>query len=205
MTIVAAWVDADGTIHMAADCNAVSGEAITRSKTPKLLRLSSDDGKTFLVGYCGSYTVYNALRHIELDMPQKRHKKAVVVTRGGAAIDDAEQYMNDVFTPAFLKACIRTRAVPDDKEKVPILAEGSTLLVGYEGTLFHVQEDFTVLRVQEQFAAISYESELMVGLHVARACGKSGVDALRCVFEACHSIIPVLGGDIVTESLSLNE
>lgn len=124
MTIIAGLIH-DGTVYVGADSAGVAGLEIFPCAQRKLFRNGS-----FLIGGAGSFRVNDVLRYrfsppaVPSDVP-------------------IERYMVTDFVEG-LRTTLRAAGVEHQEYGVTRILDGTCLLVGIAGRLFHVEADFQV-------------------------------------------------------------
>lgn len=152
MTVIVAVVSDDGEIVFGADSASTddSGTLGLRGDA----KLFERDG--YIIGFCGSYRVGQLVKH-EMRLP---------------CIEDGydERFMVREFIPRLRKllsknGCMNTTGV--DK-----MEDGSSLLVGFNGCLFVIADDFQVEVAQDDYVAIGAGAQIALGsLHADKTAG----------------------------------
>lgn len=148
MTCVVGLVE-NGTIYMGADSLAsdVVGTAIVGRSDEKVF-VNGD----VIMGFCGSFRVGQLLRHA-FEVPEQPKKHG-----------DDMAYMVIDFVDAIrtLQKEKGSMKKEDEEESHP-----ASLLVGYNGNLYAIEEDFDVGRPQDNYYAIGAGSQLAFGVMYA--------------------------------------
>ncbi len=131
----------NGDVYVGADSAAVSGWKVRQTRLPKVFRNGS-----FLIGYTTSFRMGQILQHHLKVRPQKQG-------------EDNASYMVHVFVEA-VRECLRDKGfskVENNRE------EGGLFLVGYNGTLYDVGNDFQVNSNADGLAAIGGGGDYALG------------------------------------------
>ena len=170
MTVIVAVVSDDGEIIFGAD------SAATDDSGTLALRA---DGKLFTksgytIGFCGSYRVGQLVKH-EMHLPSPSYCMTY---------DEAERFMVREFVPRLRKllsknGCMNTSGVNK-------IEDSSSLLVGFDGYLFVIADDFQVEVTHDDYAAIGSGAQIALGsLHADKTAGHlSAYDAVQNALAA---------------------
>lgn len=164
MTCIVAIVE-DGVVTMGADSlsSDVRRYDVRILKTPKLF-----ENGPFLIGYTTSWRMGQLLQYrlgIEVRHPDT----------------DATEFMATTFVDA-VRRCLKEGGWAE-KEKEQ--ETGGTFLVGYEGHLFYVQDDYSVLESADGFDACgSGDRHALAALHATG--GKSARERITLALEAAE-------------------
>jgi 20S proteasome alpha/beta subunit len=124
MTCIVGYVEKDGAVYMAADSAASDGESVCIRKDTKLFIL-----RDILVGFSGSYRVGQILRYAN-DIPRQQKYQ------------DDHEFLCTSFVDFLIETLEDSRALQTDNGTASL---GETnLLVGYKGTLYHIDADAQV-------------------------------------------------------------
>jgi ATP-dependent protease HslVU (ClpYQ) peptidase subunit len=147
-------------IFMGADSECNNGSHRGTIRMEKIVRYDN-----MLIGVCGQPRATQIL-HASFTPPEHPEEMSVM------------QYLTDPFTNALRKAlskhgCLRTDA--------GVESFGSTLLIGYAGSLYTLESNFQLIELDYPYAAIGSGDEVALGaLHVA----SEYVPAPVCVLSA---------------------
>lgn len=198
MTVVAACVDEDGGVVMAADSLVVASEGNRSWRDEKVVRLSTRDTSggwgEWLAAPCGSSVLLGLLRH-RLDPP----KLPVPGGRFGATPADEERRAAEherLLDRWALDVCealdglALARGLADDaNDKRP---DGVEVLVGYDGRLWNVGTS-QALRLTRGYCAVGSGGDVAVGAMHALLTRGGYADArpvpAELALEAVHAAV----------------
>ena len=156
MTVIVAVVSDDGEIVVGAD------SASTDDVGTLTLRA---DGKLFhkhgyTIGFCGSYRVGQLVKH-EMHLPSFDHDMTYT---------QAERFMVREFVPCLRKLLSKNGCM--NTTGVDTMEGSSSLLVGFNGYLFVIADDFQVEVTCDDYAAIGSGAQVALGsLHADKTAG----------------------------------
>jgi ATP-dependent protease HslVU (ClpYQ) peptidase subunit len=180
MTCIVGLVD-KGEVFMAGDsCASVdSGSHRELRKSKKVFRNGD-----FLIGGCGSFRMLQLLEH-SFEPPEKSAKSS-----------DLKYLVND-----FMQALVSTFENHGFNEKTSGgLIIGGEFLVGYNGKLYHVREDFDIGEIMMNYDACGSGSGHALGSLYSSA-GKKPMDRLKLSLEAAAAFVPSVAGPFYYEKL----
>jgi ATP-dependent protease HslVU (ClpYQ) peptidase subunit len=143
MTCVVGYVTADGTIYLGGDSAGVgvSGWDLTVREDPKVFRRGA-----FLIGFTTSFRMGQLLRYT-LEVPD-RHEHV-----------DAHEYISTTFVDSVRKCLEFGGFIKKESNQ----ESGGTFIVGYEGHLFVVYDDFQVQEAKDPYCAVGCGGAYAVG------------------------------------------
>lgn len=170
MTCIAGFVE-DGTVWIGGDSAGVGGWDLTVRADQKVFR-----NGPMLFGFTSSFRMGQLLRHA-LTVPQ-RHPDT-----------DIDKWMVTTFMDA-VRECLKSHGWAEkDKEQ----EKGGTFLIGYQGRLFHVADDYQVGVPKDGFDACGCGGQVARGALFATSHLK-GKERLALVLSAAeHSSAGVRG------------
>lgn len=182
MTCIVGLVD-EGKVYMGADSAGVSGSDLRVRKDPKVFRNGD-----FLIGFTSSFRMGQLLRY-GLEVP--------VATRGSYI--DTYEFMVREFVTA-VRTCLKGGGCASKRDEVE---SGGQFLVGYEGRLFDIEEDYQVAEYVTPYAAVGDGVNYALGsLYSTSGMGYRASDRLKTALNAaeefCSSIrrpFVVMGGN----------
>ena len=174
MTCIVGMVDAKaGTVRLGADSASSNGWTIRDTKTPKLCGFKyphldpEGDGFDLVLGYTSSYRMGQLLMQA-LTVPSRGH-------------DDVEKWVVTKFVPA-VRDVFKTGGFAKVDSNVET---GGTFLLGIEGRLFEIQDDYSALEAIAPFGACGSGEAFAMG---AMATGASIDDALKVAAELTATV-----------------
>ena len=169
MTVVVAVVSDDGEIIFGADSAATDTSGFLAIRADA--KVFKKEGYT--IGFCGSYRFGQLVKH-EMRLPR--------IPSGD--YDDAERFMVREFVPRLRKLLSKNGLM--NTTGVDKIEDGSSLLVGFNGFLFVIADDFQVEVTQDDYAAIGSGAEIALGsLHADKTSGHlTAVDAVQNALDA---------------------
>lgn len=174
----------DGVVHIGCDSMGSNGHDFTLYPRNKIFKKSD----RFMFGICGSYSVMDTMQHL-FDPPELGEKH------------NTTEYMRKKFIPA-LRTCLETAGLIKTSNGVKTF--GSFFLVGFDGVLFLVQNDFSVLELPEMGGATGSGQEgataVLFDYHRHRSSGKA-IDKLRAALEASSACVVSVGGELHFDSV----
>jgi ATP-dependent protease HslVU (ClpYQ) peptidase subunit len=120
------------------DSAVVASSTIQIDTCPKVFRLKIQQDE-YLIGHTGSGRIGNVLRHAFIPPPFKRH-------------EDLETYMVTRFVDA-LRKCWRRAS----------FERGAQMLVGFQGHVFWIEEDYQVGQPMQGYTAIGSGEDYALG------------------------------------------
>jgi len=139
MTCIVGWVE-NGKVCMGADSAGISGWQKTLRKDPKVFR----NGE-FLIGFTSSFRMGQLIRYSFTPPVQDG--------------EDSFEYLATKWVNA-LRECLKQGGFATLKDSVET---GGTLLVGYRGRLFRVDDDYQVGESQYPFDAVGSGAQVALG------------------------------------------
>lgn len=131
----------DGVVYMGGDSAGVAGYSMMLRADPKIFV----NGE-FLMGFTTSFRMGQLLEH-NLSVPKRSPQM------------DAFSYMVRVFVPA-VRDCLTSGGWATTKDGAE---RGGSFLVGYQGRLFGIEDDFQVMDPLDQFFAVGCGSDIALG------------------------------------------
>ena len=144
MTAVVGLVES-GEVYIGADSAGVSGMSLTVRADAKVFRR-----KRYLFGFTTSFRMGQLIRY-SLKLPKP--------------IGNLDSFMSTTFVDA-VRDCLKSggwAAKENDRE------EGGTFLVGVEGRLFAVYDDYQIAKAADGFAAVGCGDQIALGALYATA------------------------------------
>lgn len=176
MTCVAAVAE-NGKVYMSADSAGVNSRYfLTTRKDPKIYRVGN-----FLFGYTSSFRMGQILGY-KFTPPE--HRPEVPVDR----------YMRTDFIDA-IRAALKDGGYAQNRNGEE---SAGTFLVGYQGRIFQVNDDFQVGENVEAFDAVGCGDELALGALYATK-GKKPKERLVKALEAAEAFSAGVRGPFITE------
>jgi hypothetical protein len=164
MTCVVALVLKD-KVYMGADSAGVEGYNLTIRKDPKIFQVGD-----FLIGFTSSFRMGQLLGY-SLVVPDRNPNMSV------------DQYMNTVFIDA-VRNCLAEGGMSTKDNGVE---SGGNFLVGYEGRLFEIGEDYQVGEGIHPFNAVGCGTNIALGSLYSTASSKmSPATRLTTALEAAE-------------------
>ena len=147
MTCIISWVDKKKGIVMAGDKLGSNGWTGGRVKDPKVFYCGDDD--EFMVGYCGSFRMGQLLKNVWEPPPR-------------IVGDTTDKYIYISVVDSIKQLFEENNFGTKDK--------GGTFILGYEGRVFRVQDDFSFLEHETGIESVGSgfahaEAALAVLLH----------------------------------------
>ncbi|MBL8819100.1 MAG: hypothetical protein JNL58_23930 [Planctomyces sp.] len=162
MTAIAA-VKEGGTVWIGGDAAGVAGYSIQTRSDPKVFV-----NGPMIIGYTSSFRMGNLLQYV-FSPPE------VSVGQSGMA------YMVKRFIPA-VKECLKDGGFQQTQNQVD---EGGTFLVGFNGDLFEVEDDYQVGRVTQDYHACGCGRDILLGsLHATQNLNLSAKDRILAALTA---------------------
>ena len=153
MTCIVGLVD-DGKVYIGGDSAGVGGYDLTVRADKKVFRNGD-----FVMGFTSSFRMGNLLQHT-LE-PPRRHPD-----------DDIHKYMVSDFVDA-VRACLKKGGYATKQNESET---GGTFLVGYEGRLFTIHDDYQVGEGLDNFAACGCGESFALGsLYTSKGSPRSRV------------------------------
>jgi ATP-dependent protease HslVU (ClpYQ) peptidase subunit len=173
----------NGEVWMGGDAASVSGSSIVTYRDPKVFHLKSPNTKyDFLIGYTSSFRMGQIIKHS-------------FVPPGGVSALGIEKYLATKFVDALRSLFKRKGFVPDKEEGENY--EGGNFLIGHNGHLFEMNEDFHIGSPNsigdDTFYAVGSGSEVALGaLSVTRGAEPKNRChwALTASAEFCSAVRP---------------
>lgn len=144
MTCIVGATDHKGRLWFGGDAAAVDRQDITIIEESKVWRNGA-----FLMGYCGSFRVGQVVRYL---FNPPHHDVEV----------DAAEYMVGSFVCKLRKCLSKHGALttePDGSESI----NSTKLLIGYQGKVYYLDEDFLVAPMQHNLVAIGSGAAYAMG------------------------------------------
>jgi hypothetical protein len=120
MTCIVALVSSDDTIYMGADSCASNSSSFMIVRNPKVFVL----GERFIIGACGSFRSIDLLQY------------SLKVPKQATGISD-DEFMRTTFITSVREMFIKNGFKHED--------ESLNFIVGYEGNIYSVEEDFSII------------------------------------------------------------
>jgi len=185
MTCIVGIVD-DSTVHIG--CDSMSGYENNCTFHPRKKIFKKDD--MFLFGICGSYAVADVIEHLFYPPKLPENQNAAV-------------YMRVKFIPE-LRRCLEDYGVVKHNEGSKIFP--ASFLIGFDGVLFLVQNDFSVLEITESGGAVGSgevsANAVLFDYHKHRPESVKATDKLKAALEASGYCVLDVGGDLHFDSVT---
>jgi len=154
---------------MGGDSAAVSGGNIQRTRLSKVFLAD----ERFLIGYTSSFRMGQILQHKLRVQKQLRH---------GPYKQSDEEFMSTVFIDA-VRSCMKDGGYTKIEYSVE---SGGTFLVGYNGRLYEVSEDFHVNTFIDGYSAIGAGWQYALGSIYTSSITDSPRDIIQVALEAAE-------------------
>jgi 20S proteasome alpha/beta subunit len=148
MTCIVGMVDESG-VYLAGDAAATDAVSIELRRDPKVFERKVGKA-TMLIGFCDSFRIGQLLRH-DLVLPTRRSNVPV------------DRWMCTSFVRS-VRACLSRNGVERSDSELGDL----TILVGFEGRLFRIDNDYSVSERTASFDAIGSGSVAALGALMAQ-------------------------------------
>lgn len=157
-----------GIVYMGGDSAGSTDVAIRTRIDPKVHKLGS-----VLIGYSGSYRASQLLSH-SLAFPARPAKMKV------------EKFMVTLVADA-VRECLKAGSI----EKID--AHGAQVLIGYQGRIFNLYDDYQVEEIAEGYNAIGSGADVAMGvLYATASTKKSPIERIEFALQAaerfCNSV-----------------
>jgi len=157
-----------GIVYMGGDSAGTTDVAARVRVDPKVHKVGST-----LIGYSGSFRSGQLLAHA-LAFPARPAKMSV------------EKFMVTLVADA-VRTCLQT-GFQDKTETV-----GPQLLIGYQGRIFNLYEDYQIEEIVEGYNAIGSGADIAIGvLYATAGSKKTPVERIECALQAaekfCNSV-----------------
>lgn len=169
MTCIVGLVEENGVVWMGGD-RAATGYTQTFSSRPKVFAHSG-----FLFGYTTSFRFGDLLEHAFRPL-------------GDYLGRNAHEYLVTDFIPELIETLDRGRWLRVVEGRV----SGGDFLVGFNGGIYHVQDDFSVLNCGAWAACGSGEAVALGSLHSSE--GRDSGDRVRMAVRAAGACVSSVGG-----------
>jgi hypothetical protein len=168
MTAIVALVDADGTVYMGGDSagtNQMGDQSILLNRKV----FSPERGNWFVFGCCGQFRFAQVLQYSYVPPPPP-----------GPTMN-LDAFMTTTFIES-VKRCFRKAGIlTTDTAGAEV---GYTFLVGYQGRVFKVEENFQVLCDARQYTAVGAGESIALGALYATDGLASPEDRVRLALKA---------------------
>jgi len=181
MTCIVGLVD-DGKVYIGGDSAGVAGYEITVRADRKVFKNSE-----FLMGCTGSFRMGQLLRYRFI--PPKRHPSV-----------DIYEYMVTDFID-IVRDCLKAGGFAKKKEEEEI---GGTFLVGYQGKLFVIWDDYQVGEPVDPFEAVGCGRDIALGVMYATR-DRPPKERIKIALEAAERFSGGVCGPFVIEVLDGSE
>lgn len=162
MTCIVAYANGLGKVWMGGDSAGVAGHSLVQRADEKVFRNGD-----FLFGFTSSFRMGQILRY--RFKPPRRHPN-----------DDVVEFMSTAFVDD-VRACLKEYAFSTVREGVE---RGGMFLVGFEGRIFKVEEDFQVGISVHPFDACGCGDDIALGAMLSLINANAGMAGEQLVKSA---------------------
>lgn len=181
MTVIAALAE-DGHVYMSGDSAVVNSNTLglQRISDPKVIKKGD-----MLFGTCGSVRLAQIIRYL-FKVPGDNLKT------------DGSDYVIKVLLPE-LKVCMEDNDYLNGDEES--FGGGDAILIGYQGKLYTIYQDFAALCSSDGIEAIGIAADLAIGALAAQDTNKDAIQRLNIAMLACEKFNSMVRAPFFTESI----
>jgi hypothetical protein len=150
MTVIVGIVNSDGDIYMGGDSAGTAPDG-SQSVFANKKVFTPAHGPFYLIGTCGSFRLAQVLKY------------GLKPPRPPGADVDLEQFMAGDFVDS-VRDCYKDAGVLTHSDDGADTGHGGTFMVGYQGRLFKVEENFQVLAERRNYMAVGSGESVALGV-----------------------------------------